>query len=158
MKLVISPAKSLNYESKLPTGFNSENCFLDEAKHLNALLKKKSPKALSDLMHISPKLSTLNYNRNQEWSLPFTSDNARQAIYAFSGDVYRGLDAYSISEEKLDILHVAVCKILTPFGFYKFDRVDKDGWPHWIELKALKNLDEQKQGLLMKKAIIKHLH
>ena len=61
-------------------------------------------------------------------------------------------------EEKLDILHVAVCKILTPFGFYKFDRVDKDGWPHWIELKALKNLDEKKQELLMKRAIIKHLH
>ena len=61
-------------------------------------------------------------------------------------------------EEKLDILHVAVCKILTPFGFYKFDRVDGDGWPHWIELKALKNLDEKKQGLLMKEAIIKHLN
>ena len=47
MKLVISPAKSLNYESELPTGFNSTSCFLEEAKHLNGLLKKKSPKALS---------------------------------------------------------------------------------------------------------------
>ena len=61
-------------------------------------------------------------------------------------------------EEKLDILHVAVCKILTPFGFYKFDRVDKDGWPHWTELKALKNLDDARQGLLMKEAILKHLN
>ena len=61
-------------------------------------------------------------------------------------------------EEKVDILHVAVCKILTPFGFYKFDRVDKDGWPHWTELKALKNFDDEKQGLLMKEAIIKHLN
>ena len=60
-------------------------------------------------------------------------------------------------EEKVDILHVAVCKILTLFGYYKFDRVDEDGWPHWIELKALKNLDDAKQGLLMKEAIIKHL-
>ena len=60
-------------------------------------------------------------------------------------------------EEKLDILHVAVCKILTPFGFYKFDRIDKEGWPHWIELKALKNLDKNQQGLLMKKGIIKYL-
>ena len=60
-------------------------------------------------------------------------------------------------EEKLDILHVAVCKILTPFGFYKFDRIDADGWPHWIELKALKSLDENQQGLLMKKGIIKYL-
>ena len=60
-------------------------------------------------------------------------------------------------EEKLDILHVAVCKILTPFGFYKFDRIDKEGWPHWIELKALKNLNKKQQGLLMKKGIIKYL-
>ena len=61
-------------------------------------------------------------------------------------------------EEKVDILHVAVCKILTPFGFYKFDRVDEDGWPHWTELKALKNLDDAKQGLLMKEAIIKYFN
>jgi hypothetical protein len=60
-------------------------------------------------------------------------------------------------EEKLDILHVAVCKILTPFGYYKFDRIDDEGWPHWIELKVLKNLDEHKQGLLMKEAIVKYL-
>ena len=69
MKLVISPAKSLNYESELPTGFSSESCFLNEAKQLNALLKKKSAKTLSELMHISPKLGALNYERNQNWSL-----------------------------------------------------------------------------------------
>jgi len=119
MKLVISPAKSLNYESELPTGFNSTSCFLEEAKHLNELLKKKSPKALSDLMHISEKLGELNYNRNQEWSLPFTPNNARQAIYAFSGDVYRGLDAYSISEEKLDILQHTVRIISGLYGLLK---------------------------------------
>ena len=54
MKLVISPAKSLNFESQLPTGFSSEACFLNEAEQLNALLKNQSPKALSGLMHISP--------------------------------------------------------------------------------------------------------
>jgi len=43
-------------------------------------------------------------------------------------------------EEKIDILHVATCKILSSFGYYKFDRIDKDGWPHYTELKALKNL------------------
>ena len=119
MKLVISPAKSLDYESELPTGFNSKSCFLEEAKHLNGLLKKKSPKALSDLMHISEKLGELNYNRNQEWSLPFTPNNARQAIYAFSGDVYRGMDAYSISEEKLDILQHTVRIISGLYGLLK---------------------------------------
>ena len=119
MKLVISPAKSLNYERELPTGFSSESCFLNEATKLNELLKKKSPQALSDLMHISEKLGELNYNRNQGWSLPFTSDNARQAIYAFSGDVYRGLDAYTISEEKLDILQDTVRIISGLYGLLK---------------------------------------
>ena len=119
MKLVISPAKSLNYESELPTGFSSESCFLNEAKQLNALLKKKSAKTLSELMHISPKLGALNYERNQNWSLPFSSENARQAIYAFDGDVYRGLDAYSISEEKLDILQNTVRIISGLYGLLK---------------------------------------
>ena len=119
MKLVISPAKSLNYDSKLPTGFSSESCFLNEAKELNTLLKKKSPKALSELMHISPKLGALNYERNQNWSLPFSSDNARQAIYAFNGDVYRGLDAYTISEEKLDVLQNTVRIISGLYGLLK---------------------------------------
>ena len=119
MKLVISPAKSLNYESELPTDFSSESCFLSEAKQLNGLLKKKSAKALSELMHISPKLGALNYERNQNWSLPFSSDNARQAIYAFSGDVYRGLDAYTISEEKLDVLQNTVRIISGLYGLLK---------------------------------------
>lgn len=119
MKVVISPAKSLNYESKLPTGFSSNSCFLEEAERLNSLLKKKSPKALCELMHISPKLGELNYNRNQNWSLPFTPSNARQAIYAFSGDVYRGLDAYTISEDKMEVLQHTVRIISGLYGLLK---------------------------------------
>ena len=61
-------------------------------------------------------------------------------------------------EEKVNVLHVAICKILTPFGFYKFDRIDSDGWPHYTELKAIKNLSEIEQELLMKEAILKHLN
>ena len=60
-------------------------------------------------------------------------------------------------EEKVNVLHVAVCKILTPFGYYKFDRIDKDGWPHYIELKAIKNLSENEQEALMKEAVIRYL-
>ena len=60
-------------------------------------------------------------------------------------------------DEKADVLHVAVCKVLTPFGYYKSDRVDEEGWPHWTEIKALKSLDEKKQERLMKKAIINYL-
>ena len=60
-------------------------------------------------------------------------------------------------EEKVNVLHVAICKILTPFGFYKFDRIDEDGWPHYIELKAIKTLSDNQQELLMKEAVVKYL-
>ena len=60
-------------------------------------------------------------------------------------------------EEKVNVLHVAVCKILTPFGFYKFDRIDEDGWPHYIELRAIKTLSDSQQELLMKEAVINYL-
>ena len=61
-------------------------------------------------------------------------------------------------EEKVDVIHVAICKILIPFGFYKFDRIDEDGWPHYIELKAIKNLSDSQQEVLMKEAVIKYLN
>lgn len=119
MKLVISPAKSLNYESVLPTTSSTDSRFLSEAQQLNTLLKKKSAKALSELMHISPNLGQLNYERNQEWALPFTDQNARPAIYAFSGDVYRGLDAYTISTSKLESLQNSVRIISGLYGLLK---------------------------------------
>ncbi|WP_298761565.1 peroxide stress protein YaaA [uncultured Psychroserpens sp.] len=119
MKLVLSPAKSLDYDSKLPTTKTTEACFLNEALRLNKLLKKKSAKSLSKLMKISDNLGQLNYERNQEWHLPFTQDNARQAIYAFSGDVYRGLDAYNIDEKKLDKLQDTVRIISGLYGVLK---------------------------------------
>ncbi|MDX1470897.1 MAG: peroxide stress protein YaaA [Flavobacteriaceae bacterium] len=101
MKLVLSPAKTLDYDSKIPTQRTSEPQFLDEAERLNKVLKKKSVRSLAKLMDISRDLSELNYERNQEWSLPFTEDNARPAIYTFAGDVYRGFDAYSLPLDKL---------------------------------------------------------
>ena len=102
MKLVLSPAKSLDFESKLPTTKSTEAQFLSASERLNKLLKKKSAKGLSKLMHISDALGQLNYERNQEWKLPFTKENARSAIYAFNGDVYRGLDAYTIPNTKIN--------------------------------------------------------
>ena len=119
MKLVLSPAKSLDYKSDLPTLTSTEACFLNEAERLNAILKKKSPKDLSELMHISPNLSELNYQRNQEWELPFDNDNARQAIYAFDGDVYKGIDAYTIPQEKIDKLQSTVRIISGLYGILK---------------------------------------
>ncbi|HNQ27571.1 MAG TPA: peroxide stress protein YaaA [Aquaticitalea sp.] len=119
MKLVISPSKSLDYESKTPTTTATEACFLNEAQRINALLKKKSAKSLSKLMHISDALGQLNYDRNQNWHLPFTANNARQAVYAFDGDVYRGLDAYTIPKEKIQRLQDTVRIISGLYGLLK---------------------------------------
>ncbi|WP_062059909.1 peroxide stress protein YaaA [Aquimarina longa] len=104
MKIVISPAKSLDFETTVPTQQYTTPDFLTESEKLNTVLKKKSPKKLSELMNISDKLAQLNWQRNQEWTLPFTSENARQAVYAFNGDVYTGLDVYNLPEDKLDTL------------------------------------------------------
>lgn len=119
MKLVISPAKSLDFESKLPTTKSSEAAFLEQSQKLNALLRKKSVKGLSKLMHISDALGQLNYERNQNWELPFTKDNARPAIYAFNGDVYRGLDAYTIPENKREQLQNTVRILSGLYGLLK---------------------------------------
>ena len=104
MKIVISPAKSLDFETELPTSKYTEPQFLEEAQKLNKVLVKKKPKALSELMSISDNLAQLNWERNQDFSIPFTQKNARPAVYAFNGDVYQGLDAYSISEKKMERL------------------------------------------------------
>ena len=108
MKIVLSPAKSLNFEKVLPTEKYSEALFLKESLQVNKVLKQKSPTALSELMAISDKLADLNWQRNQDWKTPFNAENARPAIFAFDGDVYTGLDAYSIPIEKLDILQGSV--------------------------------------------------
>lgn len=119
MKLVLSPAKSLDFESKLPTTKTTESHFLKEAERLNKLLQKKSPKKLSKLMNISDNLAELNYERNQDWELPFTKDNARQALYAFNGDVYRGLDAYTIDTKKLEKIQNTIRILSGLYGILK---------------------------------------
>ena len=119
MKIVISPAKSLDFERKVPTVLHTEATFLSEAERLNKLLKKKSARSLSKLMSISDNLSHLNYERNQEWSLPFKSSNARQAVYAFSGDVYRGMDIFTLPAKKIDHLQNTLRIISGLYGILK---------------------------------------
>ncbi|MDC6361178.1 MULTISPECIES: peroxide stress protein YaaA [Flavobacteriaceae] len=104
MKIVISPAKSLDFNTALPTSKYTQAQFLEQSEKLNAVLKKKKPKALSQLMSISDKLAELNWERNQQFSPPFSPENARPAVYAFNGDVYQGLDIYTLPEKKLDTL------------------------------------------------------
>lgn len=119
MKIVLSPAKSLDFESKLPISQHTEAAFLQEAVRLNNLLKKNSAKSLSKLMSISDALGQLNYERNQEWSLPFTSDNARPAVYAFSGDVYRGLDVYTLPKDRIEFMQESLRIISGLYGILK---------------------------------------
>lgn len=104
MKIVISPAKSLNYETVIPTTEFTDAAFLKQATTIQKTLKKKKPKQLMELMDISEKLAELNWQRNLEWSLPFSLENARQAVFAFDGDVYSGLDVYTLPSEKLGVL------------------------------------------------------
>jgi cytoplasmic iron level regulating protein YaaA (DUF328/UPF0246 family) len=104
MKIVISPAKSLDFESELPSLKHTQPQFLEQSKKLNKVLLKKRPKALSKLMNISDNLAQLNWERNQKFTTPFTPENARPAMYTFNGDVYQGLDAYTIPEDKLEKL------------------------------------------------------
>jgi uncharacterized protein len=104
MKIVISPAKSLNLDKELPTSLFTEAAFLKQAEIIQKTLKKKKPKQLMELMDISEKLADLNWQRNQDWQLPFTPENARPAMYTFDGEVYTGLDAYSLPVDKVTVL------------------------------------------------------
>lgn len=97
MIAVISPAKTLDYESRCPSVSVSQPDFLDEAEELVGVLRRKRRPQLRELMHISEKLADENYLRYQDWRRPFSEDNARPALLAFKGDVYTGfdLDAYT---------------------------------------------------------------
>jgi len=119
MKIVISPAKSLDLESQLPVDTFSEAQFLSQSKQLNQVLRQQKPIDLSDLMKISAKLADLNWERNQNWSLPFTTANARQAVFMFSGDVYTGLDAYTLSPSNISNMQSSLRILSGLYGLLK---------------------------------------
>lgn len=119
MKILISPAKSLDFEKKVPTDKFSKPTFLKHTKEIVAVLKKLKPTDLSQLMDISPTLANLNWERNKKFKTPFTIENARQAMYAFNGDVYQGLDAYTLPEEKLDVIQNKLRILSGQYGILK---------------------------------------
>lgn len=92
MLIVLSPAKSLDYESPLPTRKFTQPAMLDRAAELVKIMADKTPAEIAALMDISPDLAELNFDRFQEWETPFTRTNARPAILAFNGDVYVGMN------------------------------------------------------------------
>jgi len=93
MLIVVSPAKSLDFETPVKTEKFSKPAFLSEATELVRDLKKLHPEELQELMGISETLAAENFSRYSNWHTPFNLDNARQAIFAFKGDVYLGLKA-----------------------------------------------------------------
>lgn len=119
MKIVISPAKSLSFDEKAPVSKYTQGIFLTEAEKLSNVLKKKSVKVLSKLMKISPALGQLNYERNQDWQLPFNLGNAKQAIYAFNGEVFRGLDVKTLPDSNIDKLQSKLRIISGQYGLLK---------------------------------------
>ena len=61
-------------------------------------------------------------------------------------------------EDKVAVLHVAICSLLTPYGFFQFDRIDEDGWPHWKEINPITALNDKDQEILIKKAILNYFN
>ncbi|APR05573.1 peroxide stress protein YaaA [Thauera chlorobenzoica] len=101
MILVLSPAKALDYQTPPTTACFTQPDFLDDAAELIEVLRERSPAQVAELMSLSDALASLNVARYASWSRPFTPDNAKQAVLAFNGDVYEGLDAASLSEADL---------------------------------------------------------
>jgi hypothetical protein len=104
MLMLISPAKTLNFDPPARRTRHTTPELLEHSAELIAILAGKSPADLSALMGISDALAVLNAGRFSSWHTPFTPDNAKQAVLAFMGDVYEGLDAASLDDDGLDWL------------------------------------------------------
>jgi cytoplasmic iron level regulating protein YaaA (DUF328/UPF0246 family) len=101
MLIVLSPAKTLDYDTPPTTATHSQPAFLRHSAELIDILRTMSPAEIGSLMDISDKLAVLNVTRYASWSPRFTANNAKQAVLAFNGDVYDGLDAPSLTEKQL---------------------------------------------------------
>ena len=101
MLFLLSPAKKLDYDSVVATQTHTQPLFVKEATALIKVLKDKSADEVSALMDLSPALSQLNVDRYAAWKPSFTQANSRQAILAFNGDVYEGMNASSLNEKDL---------------------------------------------------------
>lgn len=102
MLALISPAKTLDYESALPTDQHTLPRLLEHSQQLIDVSRKLSASEIASLMSVSEKIAQLNVARFRDWQPEFNFSNARQAIFAFKGDVYTGLDAYDLSTQDLE--------------------------------------------------------
>jgi cytoplasmic iron level regulating protein YaaA (DUF328/UPF0246 family) len=116
MLLLLSPAKSLDYESPLAKLPHTLPQFTPQSAKLIEILKDKSPQEIAELMDLSDALSGLNVARYQAWSPKFTAKNSRQAVLAFNGDVYEGLDAKTLSADDLAWAQDHLCILSGLYG------------------------------------------
>ena len=122
MKILISPAKSLDFENIVETSISSEPIFADQAFKINNTIKNLSAPDLSSLMSISPKLSELNWSRNQDFQK--IDSKEKEAIFAFNGDVYDGIDASSINTSNHEKLQNSLRILSGLYGILKpFDKI-----------------------------------
>jgi cytoplasmic iron level regulating protein YaaA (DUF328/UPF0246 family) len=131
MLLLLSPAKSLDYESPLAKLPHTLPQFTPQSAELIEILKDKSPQDIAELMDLSDALSGLNVARDQAWSPKFTAQNSRQAVLAFNGDVYEGLDAKTLSADDLAWAQDHLCILSGLYGVLRpLDRMQ----PYRLEM------------------------
>lgn len=116
MLLILSPAKALDYDTPPTTARATQPLFVEQAAELIGILRTKSPQEVAALMDLSDALAQLNVARYQAWEPTFGPHNSKQAVLAFNGDVYEGLDARTLSEEDLDWLQQHVCILSGLYG------------------------------------------
>ena len=117
---VLSPAKTLDYESRVPIKDFSTSELITESKKLMKELKILSPEDLSSLMGLSEKLANLNFERNMNWRAEKKlGEHSRQAIYAFKGDVYVGLDIFTLNQKQVRFLNQHIRVLSGLYGILK---------------------------------------
>ncbi|HRH15625.1 MAG TPA: peroxide stress protein YaaA [Azonexus sp.] len=119
MLIFLSPAKSLDYKTPPRVATHTQPAFLKQSEALIRQLRKLSPADLAHLMSISDPLALLNFNRFADWKLPFSPENAKQAVLAFDGDVYDGLAAKTLSPADLDFAQQHVRILSGLYGILK---------------------------------------
>ena len=102
MLALISPAKTLDYETALPTDVHTLPRLLTHSQQLIDISRQLSATQIADLMKVSEKIAQLNVARFKDWQPEFNFSNARQAVFAFKGDVYTGLDAYALNDSQIE--------------------------------------------------------
>lgn len=119
MKILISPAKSLDLETPIPVTNHSDLMFESAVKEVQQQLKSFKASELKSKMKISDKIAALNWERNQQFTWPMTEGESRQAVFAFNGDVYKGLDAYSLKEEEIESMQEMLLILSGLYGMLK---------------------------------------